>query len=154
MLTFDSTSTQETIDFAARLGALLLPGDVLLLSGPLGAGKTTFVQGLARGAGISAPVTSPTFTLIHEYPGPLFRLIHLDFYRLQSPEEAVEIGWEEYLDGVSVVIIEWPERLGPFAATENLRVGIAIQGEERRRMECIPFGRRYVELVESLREPA
>lgn len=100
-----------TLRLGACLGATAAPGDVLLLEGDLGAGKTTLVRGLARGLGVAAAVTSPTFALLHELPGRL-PLYHFDLYRI-SPEEIDAAGFSEYWDsGRGVCAIEWAERLG------------------------------------------
>ncbi len=105
-----SHSPAETIAFARTLAATLRRGDVLALSGDLGAGKTHFVKGLAAGLGTTASVTSPTFTLLHEYPGGRLPLYHFDFYRLDDADEALKIGLDEYLDGDGVCVIEWAEK--------------------------------------------
>jgi len=93
-------------EFAAKLGA----GDVLGLCGDLGAGKTHFVKGLAAGLGAEAEVTSPTFTLIHEYPGGRLPLFHFDLYRLDSEDELLRIGFDDYLDAGGVLAIEWADK--------------------------------------------
>ncbi len=104
-----TNSEEETSAVGERLAASLRPGDVILLYGELGAGKTAFVRGLARGLGASAEdVSSPTFTLIQEYPGRL-RLYHVDLYRLE-PQEIPDLGLEELVLGDGVVAIEWADR--------------------------------------------
>ena len=92
------------------LGATLRRGDVLGLCGDLGAGKTHFVKGLAAALGASADVTSPTFTLIHEYIGGRLPLYHFDFYRLDDEDDALKIGLDEYLDGDGICVIEWADK--------------------------------------------
>jgi tRNA threonylcarbamoyladenosine biosynthesis protein TsaE len=109
--TFTSSSEDETRGFAARLAATLAPGAMLLLSGDLGAGKTAFVRGVAEGLGIEpGEVTSPTFTLVHEYGGGRLPLIHVDLYRLESAD-LDEIGLDGDLAVQGVVAVEWSERL-------------------------------------------
>jgi tRNA threonylcarbamoyladenosine biosynthesis protein TsaE len=109
--TWRSASEEETRAIAARLARDLNPGAVVLLSGDLGAGKTAFVRGLAEGLGLAASeVTSPTFTLVHEYRGGRLPLIHVDLYRLESADLA-EIGLDDDLAASGVVAVEWPERL-------------------------------------------
>ncbi len=104
-----SLSAADTQAFAERLARDLRPGSVLALHGPLGAGKTCFVQGLAAGLKVTQPVSSPTYTLVNEYEGRL-PLYHIDLYRLQSADQALDMGLDEYVDGAGVTAIEWPER--------------------------------------------
>ncbi|MCC7243123.1 MAG: tRNA (adenosine(37)-N6)-threonylcarbamoyltransferase complex ATPase subunit type 1 TsaE [Acidobacteria bacterium] len=120
---FTSGSEAETRELAARLAASLEPGAVLLLSGDLGAGKTAFVRGLAKGMGIDPDaVTSPTFTLVHEYRGGRLPLIHVDLYRLEVAD-LDDIGLDEALAGEGVVAVEWPERLArPVPGALEIRI--------------------------------
>jgi tRNA threonylcarbamoyladenosine biosynthesis protein TsaE len=134
---------EETAELARRLAAHLQAGDLILLEGDLGAGKTTFVQGLAQGLGVQAPVTSPTFTLIHHYYGGRLPLYHFDLYRLEGEEEIIGLGFEEYLEQKGVIVMEWAERLGSLAPSECLRVKIARSGENARTFEIQPFGEHY-----------
>ncbi len=105
-----SASADATITHGHAVAATLRRGDVLALSGELGAGKTHFVKGLAAGLGATSAVTSPTFTLLHEYPGGRLPLYHFDFYRLDDADEALRIGLDEYLFGDGVCVIEWAEK--------------------------------------------
>lgn len=108
---FVSRSEKETMDVAVSVGKNSEAGDIICLKGDLGAGKTHFVKGFVRAFGIEpGSVTSPTFSLIHEYTGRL-PVYHFDFYRIENPKEALEIGAEEYFYGEGVSIIEWPERI-------------------------------------------
>lgn len=107
-----SHSVAETQRLGALLGGLLAPGDVVLLHGDLGAGKTAFTQGIAVGLGVARAVNSPTFTILKEYEGRL-PLYHFDLYRIESPDEVYALGFEEYLDGAGVSVIEWAERGEP-----------------------------------------
>ncbi|MGI6494510.1 MAG: tRNA (adenosine(37)-N6)-threonylcarbamoyltransferase complex ATPase subunit type 1 TsaE [Kiritimatiellia bacterium] len=95
---------------AAALAHSLPAGTVVALHGCLGAGKTTFTQGLALALGVERPVTSPTFTLVAEHQGTSGRLVHMDLYRLSDSGDLLEIGWQEYLESGSLVVVEWPER--------------------------------------------
>ena len=113
MATITSHSPGETLDLGRRIGARLRGGEVLALEGDLGAGKTQFVKGIAAGLGCRGGVTSPTFTLIHEYAGGSLPLYHFDFYRLESEDEVLRIGLDDYLGSGGVVVIEWA---GKFAA--------------------------------------
>ena len=107
---FETASEEETVAAGQRLAGSLKPGDLILLHGELGAGKTAFVRGLARGLGIMpAEVTSPTFTLIQEYAGPRVTLQHVDLYRL-TPAEADDLGLDELVTSGAIVAIEWPDR--------------------------------------------
>jgi tRNA threonylcarbamoyladenosine biosynthesis protein TsaE len=134
---------EETAALARRLAAHLQAGDLILLQGGLGAGKTTFVQGLAQGLGVREPVTSPTFTLIHHYSGGRLPLFHFDLYRLEGEQEIADLGFEEYLEQRGVIVVEWAERLGSLTPSEYLRVNITRSGENARAFDLQPFGTRY-----------
>ncbi len=122
----------ETIAVAERLAPLLRPGDLLLLRGDLGAGKTTFTRGLARGVGSSALVSSPTFTLIHEYDGGRLPLVHVDAYRLTNAADAESTGLAEYLQrGESVAIIEWPERIEAMLSSDRMEIELEEYADGR-----------------------
>lgn len=110
MATIISHHPQETFELGRALAAELRPGDVLALAGDLGAGKTQFTKGLAAGLGVEADVTSPTFTLVHEYPGGRLPLVHIDLYRLEEPTEVLGIGLDDYLYGNGVTVIEWADK--------------------------------------------
>ncbi len=110
MATTISQNAEETIAFGQSVAATLRRGDVLALCGELGAGKTHFVKGITSGLGADAAVTSPTFTLIHEYFGGRLPAYHFDFYRLDDEDEALKIGLDEYLDGDGVCLIEWADK--------------------------------------------
>ncbi|HHY59695.1 MAG TPA: tRNA (adenosine(37)-N6)-threonylcarbamoyltransferase complex ATPase subunit type 1 TsaE [Clostridia bacterium] len=143
----------ETQNLGRLLGQLLQPGDVLVVSGDLGAGKTTFVQGLATGLGIQAPVTSPTFTIIHEYEGPRCPFYHIDAYRLEDPREVEELGLEEYLHGNGIAAVEWAENIAPWLPSDYLCVKInKIPAEpEWRRVAVAAVGNgSYRRLLEEL----
>lgn len=105
-----SHSAEETIAHGRAHAAALRRGDILALCGDLGAGKTHFVKGLAAGIGAGAAVTSPTFTLIHEYLGGRLPLYHFDFYRLDDEDEVLKIGLDEYLNGDGACVIEWGDK--------------------------------------------
>jgi len=130
-----SASADETRELGARLGRLLQAGDVVALSGPLGAGKTCFVQGVAQGLGVDPriPVTSPTFTLVGEYPGRT-PLRHADFYRVDGYDRLLDAGFDDMLDGRGVLVVEWPERLPAALPEERLEIRIEPVGESSRRL--------------------
>jgi tRNA threonylcarbamoyladenosine biosynthesis protein TsaE len=122
-----STSPEETQATAKEIARGLAPGSVLSLAGDLGAGKTEFVKGLARGLGINDPVTSPTFTLVHEYRGAQVKLYHLDLYRLNSEKELDEIGFDDCIWAGDICAIEWgnkyPTRLPKGCLEIRLTIG-------------------------------
>ncbi len=104
-----TNTPEETESLGERLAAHLTGGDTVAYTGDLGAGKTAFTRGLARGLGISARITSPTFTIVNEYEGGRLPLFHFDMYRLGSSDELYDIGWEDYLDRGGVCAVEWSE---------------------------------------------
>ncbi len=120
---------------AERIAAALRPGDVLVLTGELGAGKTEFVRGLAGALGHDRDkVNSPSFTIVNEYPGdrPLY---HLDLYRIKDVDELYEVGWDDYLDRDGLVVVEWGEKAAPLLPPRYYRVTFAITGETDRKVE-------------------
>jgi tRNA threonylcarbamoyladenosine biosynthesis protein TsaE len=128
MATFISHSPAETESLGEQFGRTAKRGLVVLLSGDLGAGKTQFVRGLARGLGISGRVHSPTFTLVNEYGGGRLKLFHLDLYRLETPEQILSAGIDEFLSPDGVSVMEWAERIydcrWPIADFKKVRIGI------------------------------
>jgi tRNA threonylcarbamoyladenosine biosynthesis protein TsaE len=126
-----TTSPEETDAAGHRLGATLEAGDVVALSGELGAGKTVFVQGLVRALGVTTGATSPTFVLVNEYRGRL-PVHHVDAYRTASLTELLDLGLDEMMDGDGVTVIEWAERLEPLLPARAIRVRIAGVGDEPR----------------------
>lgn len=135
MATTTSESPEQTRQIAARFAAHLPPACVVAVSGELGAGKTHFIQGAARALGFADTVTSPTFTLVHEYPTPQGPIFHLDLYRIASPIEAASLGLDETFAAGRATFIEWPERLGPDLPDDALRVHIRIAGDTRREID-------------------
>ena len=140
MACVDSASADQTRALGERLGRLLEPGDVVGLSGVLGAGKTCFVQGIARGLGVApgVAVTSPTFTLVGEYPARI-PLRHADFYRVEDAERLRDAGFDDLLDGRGALVVEWAERFPEALPTEHLVVSIEIlagEGDDPPRRIC------------------
>ena len=141
---FITNSPEETEQIGERLAKTLTPGTVLAYRGDLGAGKTAFTRGLARGLGYSDPVTSPTYTIVNEYLGGRLPLFHFDMYRLQSDDDLWDIGWEDYLDRGGVCAVEWSENV-PEAMAGALTVNIEKLGDTTRRI-TIEGGREYEDL--------
>jgi tRNA threonylcarbamoyladenosine biosynthesis protein TsaE len=130
-----SSSVQQTMDLARLIGVMLGDGDILALSGELGSGKTCFTGGLARGLGVSESyqITSPTFTLINEYPGRC-KLYHFDIYRLRGYSELEDLGYEEYFSGKGVVVIEWAEKIAQILPEGTIFINFQYIDENRRKI--------------------
>ena len=150
MFCVDTHSPDETRAIGRRIGALLEPGDVVLLQGLLGAGKTAITQGIGRGAGSNDLVISPTFVLINEYRGRV-KLYHADLYRLEDPAEIVNLDLPGYtLDGA--LIVEWPERGAGLLPEDHLLVRIDHTGKSERRIVISADGGRPVEILAALQQ--
>jgi len=139
-VSLQSVSPEETRAVGERLGALLEAGDVLLLSGELGAGKTTFVQGLARGLNYEGSVSSKSFVIMGEYAGRL-RLYHADLYRLEDAEQVWELGLEE-ISREGVLVVEWPDRAPDVLPEQHLKVVFTVISEVARELVLEPHGAR------------
>jgi tRNA threonylcarbamoyladenosine biosynthesis protein TsaE len=124
-------SPEEMIALGCEWAGELSAGSILALQGGLGAGKTHFTKGVATGLGCNAEVTSPTFTLAHEYTGGRLPLYHFDFYRMDSEDEVLRIGWDEYLDEAGVVVVEWPDKFPGLLPPETIWLKIDHDGESR-----------------------
>jgi tRNA threonylcarbamoyladenosine biosynthesis protein TsaE len=136
-----TTDVDGTRALAGALAELARAGDLLLLSGDLGAGKTAFAQGFGRGLGIDEPITSPTFTLAREYQGTRLRLHHLDVYRMEAMEEVFDVDLPELLDDHAVVLIEWGEAIVPAVPADYLEVALRLgEGDDDRQLELRPVG--------------
>ena len=130
-----TNSPEETEALGSRLGRQLKPGTVVAFTGDLGAGKTAFTRGLARGLGIGQQVTSPTFTIVNEYEGGRLPLFHFDMYRLGSSEELFDIGWEDYLARGGVCAVEWSENVADALEDGAIQVDIRRgEGDTQRRI--------------------
>lgn len=123
-MTYLTNSPEETEALGQRLAQHLRPGDVIAYTGDLGAGKTAFTRGLARGLGITERITSPTFTIVNEYQGGRLPLFHFDMYRLGSSEELYEIGWEDYLGRNGVCAVEWSEIVEDALEEDCIRIDL------------------------------
>jgi tRNA threonylcarbamoyladenosine biosynthesis protein TsaE len=148
-MTFAARTAAELQALAERLGRLMQPGDVLALVGPLGAGKTTFVQGVARGLGVPADrhVASPTFALVNEHPGRV-PLVHADLYRVADARELEELGLTDAFDRAAVAI-EWLDRFPDAAPADRLEISIAIGGDDTRHVAFRALGARAAALLAS-----
>jgi tRNA threonylcarbamoyladenosine biosynthesis protein TsaE len=146
---FTSSSVAETEAFAETIAKALFPGAVLALWGGLGAGKTAFVRGLARGLGVKGRVSSPTFTLLHEHAGDP-GLNHFDLYRIDE-DGLMDLGADEYFAGSGVSAIEWPGNAGALLPEERLDVTIEETGETGRKIAVAARGERYAAALEGVR---
>ncbi|MDP9126814.1 MAG: tRNA (adenosine(37)-N6)-threonylcarbamoyltransferase complex ATPase subunit type 1 TsaE [Pseudomonadota bacterium] len=139
MRIYSLSDLAATEALAARLGPLVRKGDLLALQGPLGAGKTAFARAFLRVLGVEDDVPSPTFTLVQGYDLPRFSIYHYDLYRLKSPDELVELGWDEgLLEGLTLV--EWPERASGHMPTDYLLLRFTMDDNERRHCAVEPHG--------------
>ena len=131
-----SLSEEETLELGAQLAKNLRAGDLVLLEGDLGLGKTVFARGVANGLGIPADeVSSPSYTLIQEYRGGPFPIFHVDLYRIEDPEDLTTIGLEDVLDGSALTIVEWGDKLPPYFRRECTIVRFYDRGEGSRQIE-------------------
>lgn len=136
-----TASAAETQALAGVIATLCGPGDLIVLAGEMGAGKTAFAQGFARGLGIDEQVTSPTFTIVREYPGGRLALHHLDMYRLDQLREVLELGVAEMLDEDAVMLVEWGDAVLPALGDQYLEVRLAFGvGDDDRHLELCPRG--------------
>ncbi len=133
-MTVYTNNEKETEAVGEELGKTLKPGGVVAFYGGLGAGKTAFIRGLARGLGVTARVTSPTFTIVNEYPGPI-PLFHFDMYRIAGSDELFEIGWEDYIERGGVCAVEWSENVEDVFFPGTVTVRIEKLGDTERKIE-------------------
>ena len=138
---YNVNSVEETWELAKKLAGELKPGDVVCLEGDLGAGKTTFTQGLAAALGVSGRVNSPTFCIVQEHRrqstavGGNRLLVHMDLYRLHDENDVIAIGWEDYLAQGAILVVEWPDRAGTLIPSDARHiVFMHLDGEESRRI--------------------
>lgn len=150
-MVFQAKSSAETIRIGKSIGSRLLPGDVVALVGELGAGKTQFIKGLAAGVGIGNPtyISSPSFTLINEYPGKI-PFYHIDLFRLEREKEAEELGLEDYFQGGGITAIEWADKIPSLLPKEMLFIHIAYVGKNIRSIEINGKGKRFEDLLKEL----
>lgn len=151
MYSFATHSPDETLHLGKTLGSLLQPGDIITLNGDLGAGKTCLTGGVGRGLHIQGRVKSPSFTLVNEYQGRV-KLYHMDVYRLDSPAEVNELGFDEYFYGDGAVLVEWGQRIKDFLPEQRLDILIDKNptDEDTRDITLVPHGKRYEHLAREL----
>ena len=132
-------SAEETIAFGRTLSGLLTPPKIVLLRGDLGAGKTTLVKGIAAAfeAAVEEDVTSPTFTLVHEYRGPRVNLYHIDLYRVDTPRELETLGLDDLRSDGSVLLIEWGEKFPRFLRERDVEISLERAGENGRKIKIV-----------------
>ncbi|GER89399.1 tRNA (adenosine(37)-N6)-threonylcarbamoyltransferase complex ATPase subunit type 1 TsaE [Dictyobacter vulcani] len=158
-----SQRASQTQRIGMALGGLLQAGDLILLDGQLGAGKTTFTQGLAKGMHVTDVVNSPTFTLLKEYMGSQSRdqkesagaplaLYHFDLYRLDDPDEIVDLGFEDYFYGSGVCVVEWAGNADELWPADRLYIRLSTVDETKRRLLFVATGQRYCELLQQLQK--
>ena len=137
-MTYESNSPEETYKIAYEMGQKAVPGTVIAMSGDLGAGKTLFTQGLAAGLGVKEPVSSPTFTILQIYDSGRLPLYHFDVYRIEEPEEMQEVGFDDYVFGEGVAVIEWAPCVRELLPDEYVEINIYgddARGADYRRLE-------------------
>lgn len=144
VIRFETDSSEGTIELGKKIGRLLTAGDILALEGPLGAGKTTLVKGIAQGLGVEDPreVASPTFVLIHEYEGRE-KIYHIDWYRLPKVEGQDELLAQECFDSNAVTLVEWADRGKKIFPKEYIKIHMKYTGQERRSIEISVKGKKY-----------
>ncbi len=153
-LDFTSRSADQTRRLGMRLGTLLRVGDIVALTGDLGSGKTTFIQGVAQGWGSTDAVSSPTFVLVNQYRRPDgAKLHHMDAYRMESALEAEDLDIDTMLESGSL-LVEWAERIAPVLPQEQLTLEMTWVADEQRNMLFIPHGKRYQEILAEFRRLA
>ena len=157
MLEVTTESPEETRILGAALAPLLVPGDVVSLTGDLGAGKTVFVQGLAAALGVQGRVTSPTFTIVHEYEGR-YPILHLDIYRLDSFQEVIDLGFEDLLDPSAIVVVEWGEAVAPLLPQRHLEIALRRDDptteDDRRTVRFRARGDEWADKLSTMRSTA
>ncbi|GAB1421549.1 tRNA (adenosine(37)-N6)-threonylcarbamoyltransferase complex ATPase subunit type 1 TsaE [Anaerolineales bacterium] len=149
-----SYSAEQTLRFGIRLGLLLQVGDVICLSGDMGAGKTVFAKGIGRGWGSMTPITSPTYNLIHEHrkPDQSAVLYHLDCYRLRGVQDAESIGLSDVLDDPKgLVVLEWAEQIEDLIPKDHLWIELRVVENQRRNFFLEASGQRYTALIDAFR---
>ena len=147
-----SDSAGKTLDIGKRLAGNFKKGDIVCLFGELGSGKTVLTKGISSGLGVDKDkVASPTFVILRQYQGKLM-IYHFDLYRLNRPEDILDLGYEEYFFGEGISVIEWADKLGPLQPREFLKIQLLVAGKDKRKLKISAEGRRYKKLLEDIRE--
>jgi len=149
-LAIRAATAEDTRDVGAALAGVLRPHDVVVLTGELGAGKTTFVQGIARGLGATEHVASPTFTLVREYVSGRVPVAHVDLYRLEREQDVIDLALDELEDGERVLLVEWGDPVAELLADERLRVEFAADSDDVRRITVATIGPSWEERAADL----
>ncbi len=152
MITVESGGPERTLALGEALGALLRGGDVVVLAGDLGAGKTVLTKGIARALGVTEPVVSPTFTIVREYPGRI-PLVHVDVYRLDHFQELHDLGFDDLFGGPAIAVVEWGDRVGSALPVERLDVSLEFVAggrDDDRVVTLQPLGRAWTARREAL----
>ncbi len=151
MKTFISHSEEETLAFSKNLASYLQKGDILILCGDLGSGKTTFTKGILSFWGLESEISSPTFTIVNEYSKNSTNIYHFDVYRLEDSDEFYAIGGEEYFDK-GICVIEWGELIENILPKKYLKISFSrdTNNENIRKLNFIPYGERFNKLIENL----
>ena len=143
---FEVNSIEETTKLGKELGKILNPGDIICLTGDLGTGKTHITKGISEGLGITDNITSPTFTIVNEYNSGRLKLYHFDVYRVSDPDEIYAIGFDDYIFGDGVSIIEWANYIEEILPKDYLHIYITkdlSKGENYRKITITPYGEKY-----------
>jgi tRNA threonylcarbamoyladenosine biosynthesis protein TsaE len=146
-----SRSPEETQRVGRELGKLARPGDVILLVGNLGAGKTCLTQGIAWGLDVSGYARSPSFVLMNEYKGKL-PMYHIDLYRLENIAEIADLGLDDYMYGQGMCVVEWADRAPSLLPPQHLMIKISLLGDTERKLELTPRGERYKTMLADLKK--
>jgi len=149
VFSLNSLKPAHTLSIGAKIGQTAMPGDVVLLIGNLGAGKTCLVKGIAKGLGVTGRVQSPTFVLAREMKGRI-PLYHLDLYRLGDVNEVDDLGIDEYIYGTGLTVIEWADKGLELMPPENLTVYFETTGENSRNIKFAATGKRYVDMLKEI----
>ena len=147
-----SDSAEKTLDIGKRLAGNLRKGDIVCLFGDLGSGKTVLTKGISSGLGVDKDkVVSPTFVILRQYQGKVM-IYHFDLYRLNRPEDILDLGYEEYFFDEGISVIEWADKLGRLLPREFLKIQLSVAGKDKRKLKISAEGLRYKKLLEDIRE--